>query len=190
MVICGHFASEESRHAGKRGGVVIELDRGEKLENVLAIVTNFFPWKVRRKIETESRLHAIFVCFFNGCRDFLHKLLHESRLVGKEKASFCDSCLLDGRINSHARRVEACRCASCGRIFASIEARQIGRCKVDSKGGETELFALADFGVGSGEKFHGHKIPSGPSFASVFCIFSEKTFLEKMLDKKKNRKKT
>jgi hypothetical protein len=59
---------------------------------------------------------------------------------------------------------------------------------VDSESRKAKFFALADFGVGSGEKFHGHKIAIQPALASLFCTFSEKKFLEKNLTRKKRKK--
>jgi hypothetical protein len=60
---------------------------------------------------------------------------------------------------------------------------------MDSESGKAKFFALADFGVGSGEKFHGHKIASEPALASLFLRIFRKKVSRKKLDKKKKEKK-
>jgi hypothetical protein len=60
---------------------------------------------------------------------------------------------------------------------------------VDAEGGKAKFFALADFGVGSGEKFHGQKIPFAQRKSSGFDIFFRQTFSIKKLDTKKTTKK-
>ncbi|NBV00778.1 MAG: hypothetical protein EBS31_04915 [Burkholderiaceae bacterium] len=61
---------------------------------------------------------------------------------------------------------------------------------MNAEGGKAKFFTLADFGVGSGEKFHGQKIPFAQAKSSGFDIFFGQTFSTKKLDTKKNNKKT
>ena len=134
VVVLGHFASEESRHAGKAGGVVVKLHGGKQAENGLPVKFDFLPWQITGEIQAESGLHAIFLRFLHGCGDFFDKLAHECRLVGEKQTSLCDASLLDGGIDAHACGVQACSGTASGCILARIKARKTGRSEVDAEG--------------------------------------------------------